>query len=106
MDREERIQYWAKHIECWKASGLTQRAYCEREAIACSTLQWWLRRRRVHSAEAVPHFVPVKVCAARAMERGEPIEVVLLSGRRLRFTAPRDEIELARLVRLLEVLPC
>ncbi len=29
-----------------------------------------------------------------------------ISGRRLRLTAPRDETELARLVRLLEVLPC
>jgi hypothetical protein len=32
--------------------------------------------------------------------------VVLLSGRRLRLAAPRSETELARLVRLLEVLPC
>jgi hypothetical protein len=49
--------------------------------------------------------VPVSVRAIPQV-REEPIEVVLLSGRRLRLAAPRDETELARLVRLLEVLPC
>jgi len=105
MDREERVGFWNRHIEGWRASGLSQRAYCEREAISVSTLQWRLRKSRAVQRPITPSFVPVEVAVP---ERAcpDPIEVVLLSGRRLRLTAPRSETELARLVRLLEVLPC
>lgn len=106
MERESRVRYWTQHIEGWKSSGLSQRGYCEREGIALSTLQWWCRRLRGNGQQAeTPRFVPVTVPAISDV-RDEPIEVVLLSGRRLRLAAPRDETELARLVRLLEVLPC
>jgi len=105
MERESRVRYWTQHIEVWKSSGLSQRAYCEREGIAVSTLQWWCRRLRGSGHSDAPRFVPVAVEPISNV-RDEPIEVVLLSGRRLRLSAPRDETELARLVRLLEVLPC
>lgn len=105
MGRESRVRYWTQHIEGWKSSGLSQRRYCEREGIAVSTLQWWCRRLRENGQAETPRFVPVAVRAIPDVH-DEPIEVVLLSGRRLRLAAPRDETELARLVRLLEVLPC
>lgn len=105
MDRVERVGFWNRHIEGWQSSGQSQRAYCEREAIALSSLRWWLRKRRAADRPDTMRFVPVEVGAAPAACEG-PIEVVLLSGRRLRLSAPRNETELARLVRLLEVLPC
>ena len=105
MDREGRVGFWNGHIDGWKASGLSQRAYCERESISVSSLRWWLRRQRSAEQSMVSSFVPVEISAGEA-GCGEPIEVVLLSGRRLRLAAPRSETELARLVRLLEVLPC
>ena len=105
MERGARVRVWTQHIEGWKSSGLSQRRYCEREGIAVSTLQWWCRRLREDGHVDTPRFVPVAVQAIPDA-RDEPIEVVLLSGRRLRLAAPRDETELARLVRLLEVLPC
>jgi transposase len=105
MDRETRVRYWTKHTEGWRSSGLSQRAYCAREGIAVSTLQLWLRRERAKGIEA-PRFVPITVEAPAVAQYDEPLEVVLLSGRRLRLAAPRNETELARLVRLLEVLPC
>lgn len=105
MDREERAGFWNRHIEGWRSSGLSQRAYCEREAIALSSLQWWLRKRRAADRPEPVSFVPVEVGAVSGACEA-PIEVVLLSGRRLRLSAPKSETELARLVRLLEVLPC
>ena len=105
MDREERFEFWSGHIAGWNSSGLSQRAYCERESISVSSLQWWLRKLRTVERTDTASFVPVEV-SVREGACGEPIEVVLLSGRRLRLAAPRSETELARLVRLLEVLPC
>ena len=34
MKRAEREAQWAKHIEGWKKSGLTQSGYCGRESIS------------------------------------------------------------------------
>jgi len=105
MDREERAGFWNRHIDGWKSSGLSQRAYCEREAISVSLATPSAAKRRAADRPDTMRFVPVGVGAAPASCEG-PIEVVLLSGRRLRLSAPRNETALARLVRLLEVLPC
>jgi hypothetical protein len=119
MTREERRVVRAKQIEGWRASGLTQEAYCKREAISFETFRRWRRKLGDHgvSVPLVPKFVPVRIAevsrpvrAATLGERTEvlaqPVEVVLASGRRLRFGDGLDETSLARLIRLLEVLPC
>lgn len=56
MERESRVRFWAEHIEVWKSSGLSQRAYCAREGIAVSTLQWWCRRLREHGHGDTPRL--------------------------------------------------
>lgn len=119
MTREERRSLRIKQIEGWRLSRLTQEAYCEREGIACETFRRW-RRRLAEQAGGLPgtvRFVPVRVAdtpsqpalCASAESRDElarPVEVVLTSGRRLRFADGLEEAGLARLIRLLEVLPC
>ena len=119
MTREERRVVRAKQIEGWRASGLTQVAYCKREAISFETFRRWWCKLGDHgvSVPLAPQFVPVRIAEAsrsvRSATRGEradvlvqPVEVVLASGRRLRFGDGLDETSLARLIRLLEVLPC
>lgn len=43
-----KLQHWTKRIKNWETSGLTQRAYCERESLKCSTFDYW--RRQVGAA--------------------------------------------------------
>lgn len=120
MTREEVRDLRVKQIAGWKASGLTQRAYCERESISLKTFCRWRRVLREQSTpqERAVRLVPVRV--ARLREHGaearhagglcdalsRPVEVVVGSGRRVRFVEGLDETALARLIRLLEVLPC
>jgi hypothetical protein len=121
MSRAELHDLRMKQIEGWKASGLTQRAYCERESISLKTFCRW--RRRLREQRSVPPERPTRLVAVRVAGAAEatgdigrsagisdslsrPVEVVLSSGRRLRFVSGLDETGLARLVRLLEVLPC
>lgn len=119
MTREERRVLRCKQIAGWRASGLTQEAYCKREAISFETFRRWRRKLGDHgvSVPLAQQFVPVRIAevsrpvgAARLGERADvlaqPVEVVLASGRRLRFGEGLDESSLARLIRLLEVLPC
>jgi hypothetical protein len=120
MNRVEHASLRARQIKGWKSSGLAVRAYCERESIGYETFRRW--RRRLAQAPAAqasaPRLVPVRL--AQAPERAargvvardgadvlaEPVEIVLASGRRLRFSGGLDETGLGRLIRLLEVLPC
>lgn len=117
MTREERRVLRCKQIAGWRASGLTQEAYCKREAISFETFRRWRRKLGDHGVQVAAQFVPVRVAEAsssvRADRLGEhadvlaqPVEVVVASGRRVRFVEGLDETSLARLIRLLEVLPC
>ena len=122
MNRVQRARQWAKHIEGWKASELTQREYCERKSISYDTFKRWRRRLRADRSEGVSatRWVPVSVEARRPVrmtasgvseQRGHlscvrGVEVRLISGRSVVLGGEFEELELARLIRLLEVLPC
>lgn len=119
MTRGERRALRIRQLQGWCSSGLTQEAYCKHEGISVETFRRW-RRRLAEQAGALPatvRFVPVRVadtplqpvrCASAEStdELARPVEVVLASGRRLRFADGLEEAGLARLIRLLEVLPC
>jgi len=70
---EAKLQQWCKHISGWKSSGLTQRAYCEREGLSLTSLAYWSPRVRksargyagaVESGVGV-HLVPVRIQGPR-----------------------------------------
>jgi len=50
---ENKRQYWEGKISAWLGSGLTQRAYCEREGLKRPTFDYWRRRLK-------PEASPVK----------------------------------------------
>ena len=122
MKRAERSRQWGQYISGWKASGLTQSAYCEREGISYDTFKGWRQRLRRDAVMrgSVPRLVPVRVVGSPAprstpteprMPRGRAgpspeAEIRLSNGRALALGRELDEVELGRLIRLLEVLPC
>ena len=119
MKREEGRKWRGKRLAGWRESGLTQEAYCKREGIALQTLRRWQRKLREPAARwPVPaRFAPVGVADTRLSSTprsrhtppetlAQPVEIILASGRRLKLTSGLDESGLARLIRLLEVLPC
>ena len=78
-----------------RAKGAIERSNKRMASDFRCTSQWWRRRRRRASrVETMPSFVSIELHAGAASEFGEPIEVVLLSARRLRLAAPRNETEL------------
>ena len=44
MTPTEKRHYWQQHIDAWQRSGLSQKAYCQREALAVSNFGYWRRR--------------------------------------------------------------
>jgi hypothetical protein len=49
---------WAERIQSWEASGLTQRAFCEREAIKYTTFDYWHRQVATKVAKIKPALKP------------------------------------------------
>lgn len=113
MSRDAR-EVWAKRIERWKDSGLTAREFAAETGINANSLTHWrwkltaeAKPRKPRSitpapSAAEPHFVEVVTAAPVPASALEPIEVVLVSGLRLRVPIHFDETALRRLVVVLE----
>jgi transposase-like protein len=46
MSDERRIEYRQQVLAAYRASGMTQKAFCREHSISLSTLGYWLRRER------------------------------------------------------------
>ena len=57
---EEKEQYWASHIADWRASGLSQAAYCKQHYLSKSTFGHWKRKLADQNTQSeAPVVVPV-----------------------------------------------
>ena len=41
-----RRQAWARHVQAWRGSGLTQVAYCQQHELKPKALAYWIRRSK------------------------------------------------------------
>jgi hypothetical protein len=107
---------WAKRVERWKASGLTAAEFAAELGISGHSLKWWKWRlgHGKKSAAARKSRLPARVARSASevvspltfvemsSPRGEPLEVVLKSGVRIRVPVDFDPVALGRLVDLLD----
>ena len=88
--------YWAKHSRGWKASGLSQRDYCNREELSLSSFDRWRRLIREAAAAKAAQAtsqkaVPAKLTLVQAHASGEAgmgSEIVLRSPAGWQVTLP------------------
>ena len=112
MKQADSKRLWAERIAAWKASGLKQRAFCERESLSYRSFLWWRRQLRSHAREAGLVAVVMRSPVTAAVASGdtglvsESVEIRLHGGRSLSLSGPLDEARLRRLIGLLEALPC
>lgn len=61
---------WQQRISAWQASGLSQKAWCEREQIPLSSLGYWRKRLRESESpsdeQLAPRFIPVSLTGSSA----------------------------------------
>jgi len=101
-------EQWAERVRRLEKSGLSVRRFAAREGLKAGSLSFWKwklgqEHGRSDGAEATApvSFVEVRAEAGVASP-GQPFEVELRSGRRVRVAAGFDAAELARLVVVLE----
>jgi hypothetical protein len=84
-------------VEQYRASGMTQIAYCQQAGIGRSTLGHYLRRR-----SGGQRLVRVKLNSTEACEQDRGFALVLSNGRRIESGWRFGETDLARLIRVAE----
>ncbi len=117
----ENASFWGTHFAAWQTSGLSQRAYCERQGLSYSAFGYWRSRVKGAAPPPPPAFVPVLVeppgaeaegAAAKgglAAARSGPfasLEIRLSHGRSVLVSGDFDEALLARVIRAVERAPC
>ena len=89
-----RREFWARHVQAWRDSGLTQVAYCQQHELKPKAFAYWIRRHK--QASSPPTLVPLAV-------RGSSVSGELLlqhaCGWQLALPAGVDAAWLAGLLR-------
>lgn len=115
----QRETHWRRLLDRCQKSGLTRTAFCRREGVSESALNWWIRALRERDQPRRPkrvakpqrrkhtrsHFIPVRVIEAAAVN-ATPVEVVTRSGRVVRVQQGFDAPTLRRVIAALEGLSC
>jgi hypothetical protein len=83
-------------VEEFERSGLTRRRFCERNSISLTALDYWRWKKRQVSK---PRMVEI---AVEAVQPPAAFAVVLRNGRRIESAWGFDELQLSRLIRIVE----
>lgn len=118
--RREGMEFWKRHAEGWRVSGRTLEAYCRVEGLVVATFLRW--RKRIDRADReqagtaaalIPVTVKATTQAPARRATGEMgllcagfIEIRLGNGRTIALGQAFEDDALARVIRLLESLPC
>lgn len=96
----DKKSYWSSKISLWKASGLTQRAYCERENLRMTSFTYWRSRLKLAKQKSPekPALVPVSVMPSGIPSSKQMIIVKLSNGSVLEFPSPLSNEQLQTLL--------
>ena len=76
----QKRQYWEKHVESWRACGLTQAQYCRRHNLKVHCLVYW-RKKFVRQDRPPVSFVQIKLPEKFQLPRPAPIKISVGSFR-------------------------
>jgi hypothetical protein len=99
--REINRQRWLEHIDAWKQSELTQKAYCEQHHLGLAAFQRW---HRIFMTVGIPKtsspvtFVPVNVTEPSASR----LSLLINDKLRLEIPAGFDPVTLRQVVQTLQ----
>jgi hypothetical protein len=88
---EQRQQQMYALVSAWQGSGLTQKVYCEQNAVPYHVFHYWYRRLRTQQGDTIAKggegFMQV-VVSAPAASSSPWCELLLENGRKLCFHQP------------------
>jgi hypothetical protein len=94
-------EFWTRHVRCWRASGLTQVAYCRRHRLAKGTLGYWASTLKKPKAPG-GQLVEVGRAQAKEQRQSSPIELVVERRYLLRLWPGMESGHLREVLSVLE----
>ena len=95
-----RTAIWKKRIEEFRNSGLSRRAYCEKNRITKSTLDYWFTRiNKLRKAEGL-----VELEMGNAPELKSPLTVLVGTSYQIKVQSDFDPQLLCKVVKALETI--
>ena len=103
---EQKRSHWKQHLERWRCSGMTQKAYCQQHELSSHRFTYW--KKRFAQTQTGITFVPVKIrrCLALPPERqASCLRVIVDSDLQIEIGSDFDAPLLRRLITTLRSLP-
>lgn len=69
---DQKEGFWRKHVEAWKKSGLSKRAYCAENNLAYSSFMAWLREIELRDREKEPPAHVAALLPDGTKQQGNP----------------------------------
>lgn len=95
MARLSKAKAWSKRVQSFESSGVSQRAWCERNGVSKSSLSYWRRRM----SKSTPALVPIVVAGERTTAPADSALEIEVGGVVLRVSASVDATWLCAVLR-------
>ncbi len=96
---------WKEHSEAWKASGLTQEAYCEQEGISYNSFVYQHNRLTSEPKKTPLHFIEAKLRPV-PMSSQSSLQLLLPNGIRIDIGTEFNSAVLQRVLSVAGAVPC
>lgn len=93
---------WLQHVSTWRASGLTQAAYCRERKLNATTFNGWIVRGRKESPAIAPR-ITVPIVIQPSTPAASTPSIVLQHGSGWQLVLPAD-VQITWLAQLLNEL--
>ena len=79
--RQDR-DYWSRHVEAWRQSGQSRKAYCEKHGLSYWSMRDWIRKLADPVASASQRLVELEPAGDGAEHGGDRAPIELAVGDR------------------------
>ena len=97
---------WKEHSEAWRASGITQQAYCEQEGISYRSFVYQHNRLMSQSKKAPLNFIEAKAESAVISSQAAGLQLMLPNGIRIGIGAEINPVLLQTVLSVAGAIQC
>lgn len=97
---------WKDHSEAWKASGITQQAYCEQEGISYCSFVYQHNRLMSQSKKAPLKFIEAKPEPTAISSQASGLQLMLPNGIRIGIGAEINPVLLQTVLSVAGTIKC
>lgn len=104
MKSDENREIWMKRIEEYRASGLSQKTWCEESGVKATSLRYWIMKLNKTKSIIEPDDSPIEFASVSITKESFPAIVLEIKDVKLSINNNYDEVFLLNLIKTLRKL--